>query len=89
MKEQNLSLAQLANLSGVPKPTLHGWTTGRRAMNPDQLKMVAAALKVSVYRLLFGETDPFENSTDDLLRELFSGDVRVTIHRIERQKRGS
>lgn len=80
------SLAQLARESGVPKPTLHGWTTGRSA-NLDQLKRVATALQVSLHELVFGEPDPYEAPSEELLKELFTGDVRVSIHRIERRPR--
>lgn len=68
-------------------PTIHAWTTGRKSINPDQLRKVAMILKVSVHELMFGEPDPHEPAADEVLREIFSGDVRVTLHRIERTRR--
>jgi hypothetical protein len=55
----------------------------------NQLKQVASALEVSFHELCFGEPDPYEQKmdTEEVLRELFTGDVRVTLHRIERQKK--
>ena len=86
-KERGLSLSELARLSSVPVQTLHGWTTGRKAVQLEQLKRIASALKVSVHELAYGEPDPYEPVGEEILRELFSGDVRVTVQRIERKKR--
>ena len=86
-KEKNLSLSKLSRMADVPKPTLHGWMTGRKAMDLTQLKRVASALKISLHELAFGEPDPFEGTQDEILKEIFSGDVRVTLHRIEKNKK--
>lgn len=86
-KERDLKLSQLARLSGVPVQTLHNWTVGRTQVNPDQLKSVSRVLKVSVHFLLFGEPDEYEPPHEEILKEIFSGDVRVTLHRIERRKK--
>lgn len=88
MKERNLSLAALASASGVPKQTIHGWTAGRRVRDLDKLKKVASVLKMPLHDLLYGVPDPFSSVTNEVLKELFSGDVRVTIHRIERRNLG-
>lgn len=85
--ERRLNLAKLSRITGVPRQTLHNWTLGRRSVNPEQLRVVAKALKVSTHYLLFGENDPFEGPGDEILREIFSGDVRVTLHKIERSRR--
>lgn len=86
LKRQNLSLSELAKKAKVPKSNLHSWTTGA---NPrlDQLKRVSDVLKVSLHELAFGESDPYEASSEEILKEIFTGDVRVTLHRIERKKR--
>ena len=86
-KKKGWSLARLSRSSGVPTQTLHGWTTGRKAVQLDQLKKVAAALEISVHQLAFGEPDPHEFIGEEILREIFTGDVRVTLHRIERRKK--
>jgi transcriptional regulator with XRE-family HTH domain len=87
IKKKGLSLAELARQSGVPKQTLHNWTLDRRSVNPEQLKKVAKTLEVSVHFLLYGEHDPFEPPAEEILKEIFSGDVRVTLHRIERRRK--
>lgn len=86
LKRQNLSLSELAKMAKVPKSNLHSWTTGA---NPrlDQLKRVSDILKVPIHELAFGEADPHEASSEEILREIFTGDVRVTLHRIERTKK--
>lgn len=79
------TLTKLARASGVPKATLHGWTTGRSSLNIDQLKLVASTLEVSLHELAYGVPDPYEAPAHEILKELFTGDVRVSIHRIERK----
>lgn len=87
-KERGISLSALARQSGVPPQTLHHWTTGRRSVNPDQLRKVASTLKVSLHYLTFGEPDPHEQPlSEEILKEIFSGDIRVTLHKIERRKK--
>lgn len=85
-KRRKLSLTQLSRICGVPTQTIHGWTTGKSAANLTQLKKVATALKISLHELAFGEPDPFESPSEEILKEIFSGDVRVTLHRIERRR---
>lgn len=82
MKEKKLSLAELSRKTGISKPTIHGWTTGRRIMDPMQLKKISQTLEVSVHELLYGEPDPYAPYSRELLEEIFSGDVRISIHRI-------
>jgi transcriptional regulator with XRE-family HTH domain len=84
-KMKNWTIARLARESGVPKATLHGWVTGRSALNLDQLKKVASSLEVTMHELVFGAPDPYERPGEEILKELFTGDVRVSIHRIERK----
>lgn len=85
-KKRGLSLAQLARKSGVANQTIHGWTIGKAAANLDQIKRVAEALEMPLHELVFGVPDPFEAPGEEILREIFSGDVRVTLHRIEHKK---
>lgn len=84
-KKKRLSLSALAKKSGVKQPTLHGWSTGRSVQNLDDLRKVCEVLEVGLYRLLFGTTDPYENK-EAQFKELFQGDVRITIHRIEKEQ---
>lgn len=81
-----MSLSQLAKKSGVPQPTLHGWSSGRSVGNIDDLKKVCDILQVSLHQLLYDEPDPYEIGHEEILKELFSGDLRVTVHKIEKKK---
>jgi hypothetical protein len=36
--------------------------------------------------LAFGEPDPHGEVSQEILHELFSGDIRVTVHRIQKGK---
>jgi transcriptional regulator with XRE-family HTH domain len=82
MHLKGVSLAQLSRLSGVAKPTIHGWLTGRKPMDLNHLRSVARTLEISVHELLYGEPDPYASCPD--LTEIFYGDIRITVHRIER-----
>ncbi|MCB0349722.1 MAG: helix-turn-helix transcriptional regulator [Bdellovibrionales bacterium] len=86
LKNKGWTLSRLAKETGINKSTLHAWTVGRGNIKLEYLKKVAHALKVSVYQLAYGEPDPHEAKSEEILRELFSGDVRVTLQRIERKK---
>ena len=88
-KERGLSVSRLAKEAGVPIQTVHAWTTGRKSINPDQIRKVASVLKVSIHQLMFDEPDPFEVMDTEIIEELFSGDVRVTVHRINKKPRKS
>ncbi len=77
---------KLAKETGIAPATLHGWKTGRSATNFNDLKKVSMALGVPLHELIFGEPDPMESPAQEILEEIFSGDVRVTLHRISRKK---
>jgi transcriptional regulator with XRE-family HTH domain len=85
-KGRSWTVARLSRESGVPVQTIHNWSIARGAVNPEQVKKVSTALGVSVHYLLFGEADPNEQPGEEILKEIFSGDVRVTLHRIERKR---
>jgi transcriptional regulator with XRE-family HTH domain len=87
LKQKGWTLTRLANETGINKSTLHAWTVGRGNINLEYLKKVATALRVSVYQLAYGEPDPYEPASHEILREIFTGDVRVTLHRIDRNKK--
>jgi len=86
LKRKRWTVSRLARETGINKSTLHAWTVGRGTINLRYLQKVARALEISVYQLAYGESDPFEAVGEEILKELFSGDVRVTLHRIERRR---
>lgn len=87
LKKRNLSLTKLAKQSGIPTSTLHSWTTGKKTLNLEQLKKVSLTLEIPIHDLVWGCPDPFESTNDEVLKEIFSGDVRVTIHKVLRRER--
>ena len=87
LKKKNWSYQKLAAVSKVPKSTIHGWVSGQTAVSLEQLKAVAMCLEVSVHSLAYGSPDPFEDKTSEVLEKLYIGDIRVTLHRIERKKK--
>ena len=85
-RERKISVTELARKSKVPQPTIHGWVTGRKVQNIDDLKKVCDVLEVSLHFLLYNQPDPYEVPSEEILKELFRGDIRVTIQKIERLK---
>ena len=86
LKERGWTMAQLGKSTGISKSTLHGMLVGTSAIKLAHLKKIAAALECSVHRLCWGSPDPYEVPHDEILKELFSGDLRVSISKIERRK---
>ncbi len=85
-KIKGWTLSRLSKESSVPLSTLHVYCQGRTpALN--HLKKIATALEVSIHRLAFNEPDPHGEISEQVLQEIFSGDVRVTVHRIKRAGR--
>lgn len=89
VKERGLTLTTLAKKAGIPKSSLHGWMSSNtiEKINVKQLQKVCSALEIPMYSLLFAEPDPHEKRElgAEVLKELFSGDLRVSIHKIERK----
>lgn len=89
LKKRRMSLTSLSKASKVPLSTLHSWTTGKTTLNLEQLKRVSLVLEVPTHELIYGCPDPFDSSTDEVLKEVFAGDVRVTIHKILRKRKSA
>ena len=85
MKKRNLSIQQIADLSGVSKSVAQGWVTGA---NPHDLKAVhklALALGMGFQDLLIGI--PVVTSSNELLgtfeeQEFFEGLAKISIKRL-------
>lgn len=83
-KEKRLTVASLARQAGIPKTTVHSWIQGA-SPNLEQLKKVCGVLEVPIHELVFGTPDPHQIPKDEILKEIFSGDIRVTLHKIEKR----
>jgi transcriptional regulator with XRE-family HTH domain len=85
LKKKGWTSARLARETGLPKSTIHALTSiGQSSVNLGHLKKIATRLEVSMHELCYGEPDPFEINGSEILKEIFTGDIRVSIHRIER-----
>ena len=83
LEKERISITKLAKETEVPIQTIHGWLVGKNPSNANHLKKVAKYFKVTIHYLLFGEEDPFEKTlTTTELKQIFSGDIRVTIHKL-------
>lgn len=85
LQQKRWTVAELSRRSGVPRTTLQDWITSQTSVNLNQLKKVAETLEVPAYRLTYGmnEPDPYEGPAEEILKEIFSGRLQVTIHKVE------
>jgi transcriptional regulator with XRE-family HTH domain len=85
---KQITLSELSRRAQVPLSTLYAWTTGRRSINPMQLKQVAQVLEISIHELLFGGEDPHtlqeHKNIQKSIDELLNGQLQVTVYHIER-----
>lgn len=90
MKDQGVTQAKLAQLARVSKATLHGYLNPRVKQSKIDVaivKRLCEILKLDFHEALFGVPDPNSKALvpNEVLHELFKGDVRVTLHRIEKK----
>jgi transcriptional regulator with XRE-family HTH domain len=91
MLERKMNQTQLSKITGIAKSTLNGYLNSNpkstEKIDIGQMKKIADALQTDFHDLLFGTPDPFSKASlpKEVLHELFSGDVRLTVHRIERK----
>lgn len=77
---------QLAKVANVPKQTINNLlATNMSTVSPKNIKAIATALEISVHELLYGGPDPYEPIGQEILTDLFTGDIRVHIQRIGRK----
>ncbi|AHZ85178.1 hypothetical protein Bb109J_c2490 [Bdellovibrio bacteriovorus] len=86
LKKKGMNLNQVSKVAQVPKSTIYSWSD-QKSVNLKQLRAVAQALGVSVHELAYGEPDPHVGIGTEFLEELFSGDVRISIHRLHKEKK--
>ncbi len=90
MDNQGVTQAKLAQLARVSKATLHGYLNPRVKQTRIDIaivKRLCDILKLDFHVALFGLPDPNSQALipKEILHEIFNGDVRVTIHRIEKK----
>ena len=82
IKERRLTIKEISKGSGVPATTIAEWSNNRTPKNPEQVRLVAQYLGMSVHYLLFGEEDREEPITKLLKEDVFSGTFEISIKRI-------
>jgi transcriptional regulator with XRE-family HTH domain len=81
-REKGITPTQLARIAGIKQPTLHGWLTGRKVKNIEELLKICTVFKVSLHFLLYDKPDPYEKVDESkILEELFKGEIRIVIQR--------
>lgn len=90
LDEQRFSVAQLAELSGVPRKTIYHWLNGQKPRNVEQLLKVCRVLSISVEQL-FRDPDevtakPSSTAWNDLGAELNAGYFEVILRPLKRNQ---
>ena len=88
IKARRWTVAELSQKSGVSKNTITGWLSQNKEPSISQLKKVSNALGESLHKIAFGEPDPHEDLSREVLKKIFEGDVRVTISQIGKSQIG-
>ncbi|MGK5087882.1 helix-turn-helix transcriptional regulator [Bdellovibrionota bacterium FG-2] len=86
LKKRGMSPADLARKCKIARSTVHYWIAGKTEITASQLKKVATVLEVGIHELGFGESDPYGLEPNVSLVDLFRGDVRLTVQKINRKK---
>lgn len=84
LKTHNLSLAELAKRTGVPRSTLSQWSGGT-APNIYQLEKVASYFKISIEELCFDKKPA--SSLDDLFSEalVHTGHYKISVTKLTKK----
>ena len=90
MHDQGVSQAKLSQLTRISKATLHGYLNPRvkqSKIDVSIVKKICDVLKLDFHEALFGLPDPNSKAVlpKEILTELFKGDLRVTIHKIDKK----
>lgn len=92
MHEKRLTQIQLARLTKMSPSTLHGYlnpgASKQTKIDVLKVKKICEVLNADLHEVLFGEPDPNSRSImpQEILQKIFEGDLRVSIHHIERKK---
>lgn len=87
LQSHNLSVTDLAKLTGVPRSTIQLWTAGGTP-NVYQLEKVATYFKITIDELVFDKKE--KQPTEDLFIEEFthSGHYKIQITKLTKKDGG-
>ncbi|MCB0421346.1 MAG: helix-turn-helix transcriptional regulator [Bdellovibrionales bacterium] len=85
LKERDLSVAQLARVTGVPRQTIDNWMAGQEPRSLKQVKKIADYFAVPLDFLCFGESAR-DQSIQDFEDEINAGVFEVVLRRVKRRK---
>ncbi len=86
MKDRELTIKKLSDMSGVPKSTISEWLSGRSPKVTPDLINLAKVLNISLDELLTGKSieervvDQLVNDKKEFI-QLFKGVYRVTVEK--------
>lgn len=85
LKEEGISISQLAKRTKVPVQTLHNWLSGVEPRSLKQVRKVSDYFEVSLDYLCFGVRR--ENQSDDIesyTEEINAGVFEVVLRRVKK-----
>ncbi len=92
MHKKGLNQIQLSRLAKISPSTLHGYlnpgASKQTKIDVLKVKKICEVLDADLHEMLFGEPDPNSRSVlpQEVLQKIFEGDLRVTIHKIDKKK---
>lgn len=92
LRESDISVSYLSQVSSIPRTTLHGWVNGMKpsAKNIHYLAMLSSYFQISLNELLFGQKEPHLSHTTVLFSGSFvDGDInyKITVEKIVKKER--
>lgn len=85
LKQEGISISQLAKRTEVPMQTLHNWLQGMEPRSLKQLRSVADFFEVSMDYLCFGvNKESLHKGLDQYKEEINAGVFEVVLRRVKR-----
>ncbi len=82
MKQQKISLRQLAKETGIKPSTLSGWSNGVSPRDLSEVLVCARYFKMSLEQILFDQQPDSASLENFLTEDVFNGFLKVTIQKV-------
>jgi transcriptional regulator with XRE-family HTH domain len=87
LKEKGITITFLAKNSGVPLQTIHGWLSGSKPKNIDQVKIIADYFNVTIDYLCFAISSTGRQETiKEYSDEINAGQFEVILRPIKKHQ---
>lgn len=84
IKEEGITVSQLAKKTKVPVQTLHNWLSGIEPRSLKQVRQVSEYFEVSLDYLCFGVGKENQNNLERYTEEINAGVFEVVLRRVKK-----